>query len=373
MMIFQTTSHTLFLIALLLSLTNGFGLDWRDKSALVSIISNVKGLPSQWKIEHVSSACLWDELRCYFDYEWHINEMSPRLFLQFSFFFLSILIDVPLTGSIGEQLGQFTELEYLKIVGAPQLEISLPLSLFENPELEYVELVDVHLTSPLPSFSKATSLENITIVRSGGFGPLPALPPSLEMLRLSENRFSGEIPPSYSSASFLEYIHLDNNELIGPLLDPLPNNIVGLYLGSNQLSGTIPSTYGYRTTLENLELEKNLLSGTIPASLFSSINLRYLNVSQNALSCPVQGVPSQDLNWFEICKKNGFFSRFCFSDVTLNIIECDSECVSNMTENPCKHTCGIFPTAAPSSRPPFPDVIPSGEVVFVEGNLFFPE
>jgi hypothetical protein len=83
-------------------------------------------------------------------------------------------------------------------------------------------------------------------------GPIPEtgmdqLSDSLNILNLSQNRFSGEIPSSiFQLVSVRE-----------------------LVLGGNDFVGTIDTTIGSMTSLSILSIEKSIMSGTLPADLFS--------------------------------------------------------------------------------------------------------
>ncbi|KAK3029428.1 hypothetical protein RJ639_039772 [Escallonia herrerae] len=92
--------------------------------------------------------------------------------------------------------------------------------------LQTLDLSQNNLTGQLPNF-----LENLTGCTRN----------SLEILRLSMNQISGSLP-DLSEFSSLRELHLDNNQLKGPL----PNSIAHLSrltilnLEGNHLSGTLP-------------------------------------------------------------------------------------------------------------------------------------
>ncbi|OAY62729.1 putative LRR receptor-like serine/threonine-protein kinase [Ananas comosus] len=93
--------------------------------------------------------------------------------------------------------------------------------------------------------------------------------PSLQILSLFGNRFSGEIPPQFAA--------------LAPTLHKLN-------LSRNALSGAVPSFLGSFPGLRLLDLSYNAFSGEIPDELFRScIKTRYVSLSHNALSGPVPG------------------------------------------------------------------------------------
>lgn len=109
---------------------------------------------------------------------------------------------------------------------------------------------------------------------------------NLEVLTLSRNQLSGELPPELSEMSNLTWINLFGNQLSGEIPAELGRlaNLEALILFSNRLSGEIPPELGGLTRLAWLDLNVNQLSGPIPSELGSLSNLVGLNLSDNQLS-----------------------------------------------------------------------------------------
>jgi hypothetical protein len=86
-------------------------------------------------------------------------------------------------------------------------------------------------------------------------------------LDLSKNRFSGQIPDSFSRLyRTLKHLDLSSNRLTGSIPATLGalNQAVNLNLFFNRLGGTIPGNLGWMVSLKNLNLAFNRLTGTVP-------------------------------------------------------------------------------------------------------------
>lgn len=123
--------------------------------------------------------------------------------------------------------------------------------------------------------------------------------PSLESLDLSDNRFSGPIPPPppYGLPSTLRRIALSRNSFSGEIPSLTPSSsLEELYLDSNFLTGSIPHGIA---RLKRLELQRNNLSGEIP-DLRSLSSLYFLDASDNQLGGRFPDVLPQSLVEFSL-------------------------------------------------------------------------
>jgi Leucine-rich repeat (LRR) protein len=107
---------------------------------------------------------------------------------------------------------------------------------------------------------------------------------ALEFLDLSSNTLSGEVPPSIGSLHKLRVLILRNNTLSGKLPVSLKNCtiMIMLDLGENRFSGPIPYWFGKQ--LQMLSLRRNQFSGILPPSLCELTNIQLLDLSENNLS-----------------------------------------------------------------------------------------
>ncbi|KAI5064543.1 hypothetical protein GOP47_0021213 [Adiantum capillus-veneris] len=123
-------------------------------------------------------------------------------------------------------------------------------------------------------------------------------PIHFEMLDVSDNDFTGTVPPFVANCSGLHRIKMGNNHLRGqiPAELGLLSGLRTLSLHQNQLEGSIPSTLSNCTSLEVLDLSHNRLDGDVEQVLFSSQNLPSLRVLLLSYNRLTGIIPASD--WF---------------------------------------------------------------------------
>ncbi|CAL9201554.1 unnamed protein product [Musa hybrid cultivar] len=151
---------------------------------------------------------------------------------------------------------------------------------------------------PMPQFPKwlrtQTTLSGLFLSNTGIKETIPNwLPSGLQYLYLSDNKITGEIPQFLPK---LNYLLLSNNSFSGNLppriSDTMPN-LQWFDLSTNNMSGGIPFSYCRSSNLERLQLSENNLSGEVPNCWKNSSNLLLLDLSNNKL---VGGVPDSLCN-----------------------------------------------------------------------------
>ncbi|KAJ4764724.1 Leucine-rich receptor-like protein kinase family protein [Rhynchospora pubera] len=177
-----------------------------------------------------------------------------------------------LSGTYPESLSNFKNIATLKLSNT-SLTGLLPSVLGTYPKLSVLDLSLNKLTGPiLPSLFSSLTLTSLNLSRNGFNGSIPIQSShSTESLVLS-------------SYSHLEILDLSSNILTGNL-PPDIGNIQGLRilnLGRNNLSGMLPPELAKLTLLEFLDLSGNRFTGPIPD--LQQKALTYFNVSSNDLS-----------------------------------------------------------------------------------------
>ncbi|KAH9606813.1 hypothetical protein KSS87_001123 [Heliosperma pusillum] len=173
----------------------------------------------------------------------------------------------------------------------------LPESMVGCSNLQIIDFRQNILSGELPGWIFKVGLQEILLSENKLSGTMDASVSSaesisynsLQVLDLSHNGLSGAIPSSLVKFSSLEFLNLSKNSLIGGI----PENVGGFKalkvvdLSDNQLKGSIPSGIGGAASLSELILKKNLIAGNIPTSLEHCTSLSLLDLSHNSFKGPV--------------------------------------------------------------------------------------
>uniref|UniRef100_A0ACD5ZHM2 Uncharacterized protein n=1 Tax=Avena sativa TaxID=4498 RepID=A0ACD5ZHM2_AVESA len=151
-----------------------------------------------------------------------------------------------------------------------------------------LKLASLGMSGPIsPSLGNLTFLEILDLSANGFTGEIPPLDRlhRLQELVLEDNSLHGIIPDSLTNCSKLQLIVLDRNSLVGeiPTNIGLLDDLLALELSANHLTGTIPSSLTKITQLEYIILADNKLTGTIPDEIGQLPNLISLALGKNRL------------------------------------------------------------------------------------------
>lgn len=227
-----------------------------------------------------------------------------------------------LNGSIPEGIANLNKLRFLGL-GENNLTAPSPRFIGALTNLEVLDLEDVKIRSTFDVFCSLTGLKSLNLSKTELFGELPPnigiLFPKMEELLLPGNNLNGSIPYSIGRMKSLSRLSLANNKLSGPIpgnitlgsrlsfLDLSVNNLSSIdnessHLLSHDLEILLLSdnpnlNVSFAKFLNNhvisdagpaklnvLIIENCSFQGEIPKSIWSFMNLIYVNVGNNKLS-----------------------------------------------------------------------------------------
>ncbi|KAK9225504.1 hypothetical protein WN943_010546 [Citrus x changshan-huyou] len=246
----------------------------------------------------------------------------PRLWSNISSLYILDVSNNSLSGEIPESIGSLLSVRFL-ILCNNHISGEVPPSLKNCSMMDSLDLGDNQLSGSIPAWI-GESMPSLSILRlrsnyfNGTIPPELCKLPALHILDLSHNNLSGIIPPCVGNFSGMkveppdsvkyegslqvvlkgsEYVFYTTLYLVN-LMDLSSNNLSGempveltrlihlgtLNLSRNHLVGKIPTQIGKLEWLESLDLSRNKLSGSIPPSMVSLTFMNHLNLSYNNLS-----------------------------------------------------------------------------------------
>ncbi|XP_065872471.1 receptor-like protein 7 [Euphorbia lathyris] len=218
----------------------------------------------------------------------NISSTVPQSFTNLSSLSTLGLRDCNLQGEFPTGIFQLPNLSSLVLRHNPELTGYLPEFQFYRP-IELLRLENTSFSGQLPKSIGNLKLLNNFVAKGCNFsGPLPPSIGSLDRLKfldLSRNKFSGIIPSSIANLHKLTYLSLSFNNFSPGTLYWVGNltELNYLSLMKTNLYGEIPSWLGNFTQLTSIELGSNSLNGSIPESLFGIPNLQVLVLFSNHL------------------------------------------------------------------------------------------
>ncbi|PKA64488.1 Receptor-like protein kinase HSL1 [Apostasia shenzhenica] len=204
-----------------------------------------------------------------------------------------VVFNNKLNGQIPESLGSCNTLKYLQIHNNG-FSGGFPARIWSAANLSVVIALNNSLTGTLPD-ELPQNLTRLDIQNNQFSGNIPSSAQRLLVFLGDNNNFSGELQASFSDMPLLQVLSLSGNRISGeipPKIGLMLKFLNQLNLRRNLLSGNIPSTIGFMQTLNALDLSENHLSGEIPPQL-GNLKLSYFNVSFNDLSGEIP-VPLQN-------------------------------------------------------------------------------
>lgn len=154
--------------------------------------------------------------------------------------------------------------------------------------LHTLDLSENHFSGQIPPLNHLQKMQVLNLSSNSLDGIIPVTLTNcsdLKVLDLRMNLLKGVIPPQVGLLRNLVYMGLSRNNLTGIIPPTLKNitHIEKLILQTNQLDGSIPEELGQLSNISWLILGHNRLSGSIPPILFNLSSLKLLELRANNL------------------------------------------------------------------------------------------
>ena len=195
-----------------------------------------------------------------------------------------------LSGTLSDEIGQFTKLEILNL-SDNSLVGNLPDSLNNLMGLKTLDLSHNQFNGNITNtFSSLNRLKILDISDNDISGKIPnnlGKLNELEILNLSDNNFRNKIPINLFRLQNLIELNLKNNALTGFIPRQIGNckNLQILDLSRNKLTGEIPKEIGKLLKLsQRLALDHNNLFGSIPKEISLLSQLQHIWLNNNNFS-----------------------------------------------------------------------------------------
>ncbi|XP_043692966.1 receptor-like protein EIX2 [Telopea speciosissima] len=157
-----------------------------------------------------------------------------------------------------------------------------------SSQISYLNLSNNQIHGELPRRLKLDSVYSMIFLGSNSLeGPLPHFSSNVWELDLSNNSFSGPIShflcQEMDGQSKLEILDLSDNLLSGDIPDCWMNwqSLQVIKLGNNNFTRKVPSSLGSLLALQSLHLRNNHLSGKLPSSLQNCSDLQVIDLGKN--------------------------------------------------------------------------------------------
>ncbi|XP_076960812.1 receptor-like protein EIX2 [Bidens hawaiensis] len=149
--------------------------------------------------------------------------------------------------------------------------------------------------------------------------------PSIEVIYLSKNRFTGSVPVCFCKVPSIQILDLSQNKFSGRLPGCLGNliNLTVIVLKNNNISGVVPSSMGSLKNLCSLHFRNNRFEGDIPASLQNLTNLVTMDLGNNLFTSIIPSWIGEELCYLQILnlESNKFTENIPLQICQLNYLQ----------------------------------------------------
>lgn len=195
-----------------------------------------------------------------------------------------------LDGVLPDTISQLTKLQLLSLF-TNNFSGGIPRDFGKySPDLRYVFLSNNSFSGELPpDLCSGLALVDLMVNNNSFSGPLPKClrnSSALTRVKLERNQFRENITEAFGIYPSLASITLSGNQFFGELSPDWSEckNLTKIEMDDNKLSGKIPSDLGLLSQLQYLSMHSNQFTGSIPTEMGNLRQLFLFNLSGNHLT-----------------------------------------------------------------------------------------
>ncbi|KAG6493712.1 hypothetical protein ZIOFF_048706 [Zingiber officinale] len=263
------------------------------------------------------------------------------------------VLDVSNNPMLSGHLPEFSVASALEILllSATNFSGVLPESTGNLKALSKLQLSNCSFSGSIPpSMANLTQMIHLDLSLNSFSGVIPPTDQwsKIADINLSHNNLTGKIPSFSSKDGFgnLKKIDMRNNSLSGPIpvsLFTLPSLQV-LYLSQNMFSGPLKNFQNASPSLTTVDVSDNSLEGPVPESLFNLSGLKVLSLASNNFDgmldidqfWKLRNLSNLDLsnNMLKITERVNGLSNSSFPKIsTLKLVSCNLEKIPAFLQN----------------------------------------
>ncbi|KAM0023644.1 putative protein kinase RLK-Pelle-LRR-VII-1 family [Helianthus debilis subsp. tardiflorus] len=197
------------------------------------------------------------------------------------------------SGAVPDAIGNIQSLRILNI-SDNGFSGSLPASMINCENIQILDASLNSLTGFIPTWVFQLGLQAVLFSENKLTGSINGAVDlsidvshqNLQVLDVSHNELSGEIPSDIGRFTSLRFLNMSKNSLTGGIPETVGKlrALNSLDLSENRLNGSIPSSIGTSSSLTSLILSRNNLSGHLPVSMSKLVALEHVDLSFNKLT-----------------------------------------------------------------------------------------
>ncbi|CAL4992368.1 unnamed protein product [Urochloa decumbens] len=236
----------------------------------------------------------------------NITELVEKLPQCSSKFFFLGSSGNNMTGVLPNMMQHFTGLKFLYLFNN-SISGAIPPMLWNFTSLDSLYLGQNKLSGRVPLLPKRLNILDVSMNFLSGQLPLGFRAPNLEILIMSSNYIMGQVPASICESEKMYFMDLSNNFFEGELPHcSRMSNLYSLLLSNNSFSGEFPSWLQSFKSMTFLDLSWNKFCGVLPSWIGELVNLLFLQLSYNNFygDIPVNITNLRQLQYLNLAANN---------------------------------------------------------------------